>query len=99
MIVQPTSVVEGEWPKLYLEFVWPVKECVLHHGASLFGHRTDRSLGHAVLMVCADSREFQFLVGFGERIKKFLGLEDTIIAVVCFDLDSTRLSGALESSF
>jgi hypothetical protein len=74
---------------MYLKFVWPVDVCMLHHGSGLLGNDANRSLSDAILVVCTDTRKLQLLIRLCEKLGKFLGFEDAIIAVVILDLDTT----------
>lgn len=100
--MQPACVVKGEGPELHLEFIGPMHVGVLHHCAGLFRHSANVAFRDAVLVVCSDAREFEFLIWLrivGERIGEFLGLEDAVVAMIFLDFDATRFSGALEGSF
>jgi hypothetical protein len=100
--MQPACIVKGEGPELHLEFVGPMHVGVLHHCASLFRHGANVALRDAVLVVCSDARKFKFLLWFGrfcERISEFLGFEDTVVAMIFLDFDTTRLRGSLKGSF
>jgi hypothetical protein len=88
MVVQPTSVIESKGPELDFEFIRPMKEGMLHHGACLFGDSTNGALGDAILMMSADTGKSEFLLGLSERILKFFRLENPVVSVVCLHLDS-----------
>ena len=60
---------------------------MLHHGSCLFCDRADVTLGHAVLMVRAGTREGEPLF-IPKRLLEFRRLEYPVVPMVSFDANA-----------